>query len=64
MPEHPDVGVEGDEKAGYFLAYGLLMLWFLQVYPINRWWWLAVGFVELCEASSKKPLLSAVEIVF
>ena len=47
MPEPPDMGVQGGDKAGHFLAYGLLMLWFVQVYPMKRWWRLAVGFVAL-----------------
>ena len=47
MPEPPDVGVRGGDKAGHFLAYGLLMLWFVQVYPMKRWWRLAVGFMVM-----------------
>ena len=48
MPEPPGVRVQGGDKAGHLLAYGLLMLWFVQVYPMGRrWWHLAAGFMAM-----------------
>jgi len=47
-PSPPSVGFETSDKAGHFLAYGLLMLWFCLLYskPITRLAY-AVGFVAM-----------------
>jgi VanZ family protein len=31
----------------HVLAYGTLMLWFLQLYPVSRWRWIALGLFAL-----------------
>ena len=36
VPNLPTVGVTGSDKVTHLLAYGTLMLWFLQLYPISR----------------------------
>ncbi|HSA89079.1 MAG TPA: VanZ family protein [Burkholderiales bacterium] len=36
VPEQPMLDVEHGDKAGHLAAYGLLMLWFAQLYLTNR----------------------------
>ena len=31
IPNPPQIGVEGEDKAGHFVAYGILMLWWSQI---------------------------------
>ena len=31
IPDPPHIGVEGEDKAGHFVAYGVLMLWWSQI---------------------------------
>jgi VanZ family protein len=31
IPDPPHFGVEGEDKAGHFVAYGILMLWWSQI---------------------------------
>ena len=35
-PDPPDTGIEQGDKLGHFLAYGLLMGWFAQIYQRRR----------------------------
>ena len=35
-PDPPDTGIEQGDKLGHFLAYGLLMGWFSQIYQRRR----------------------------
>lgn len=46
MPNPPDTGIDNGDKIEHFLAYGLLMGWFAQIYiqPKPRLW-LMLGFV-------------------
>ena len=36
MPNTPSVGIEGEDKAGHFVAYGVLMLWWSQILIRSR----------------------------
>lgn len=48
MPAPPDIGVEQGDKIGHLAAYGLITLWFAQLYTGTRQRiWLAVGMVAL-----------------
>ncbi|HEB56406.1 MAG TPA: VanZ family protein [Gammaproteobacteria bacterium] len=45
-PEPPDTGIDNGDKIGHFLAYGLLMGWFAQIYiQLKPRLWLMLGFV-------------------
>lgn len=37
VPEPPSVPAPEGDKAAHVLAYGVLMWWFLQLYPRHRW---------------------------
>lgn len=36
IPNPPQIGVEGEDKAGHFVAYGILMLWWSQILIRSR----------------------------
>lgn len=47
-PAPPQIGVENGDKLGHLAAYGLVTLWFAQVYAgLRQRIWLAVGMVVL-----------------
>jgi len=42
----PDTGIDNGDKIGHFLAYGLLMGWFAQIYiQLKPRLWLMLGFI-------------------
>ncbi len=42
----PDTGIDNGDKLGHFLAYGLLMGWFAQIYSqLKPRLWLMLGFI-------------------
>ena len=43
----PSVDIPLEDKIYHVLAYGVLMLWFAQLYPKSRYLWLAIGFIAL-----------------
>jgi VanZ family protein len=44
-PKPPDVGIEGSDKLGHFLGYGVVMFWFAQLY-LRRMFY-AGGFIAM-----------------
>ena len=36
IPNPPHIGVEGEDKAGHFVAYGIMMLWWSQILVRSR----------------------------
>ena len=47
VSDPPTIGALGSDNVAHLLAYGTLMLWFLQLYPISRQPIMAVGFVAM-----------------
>lgn len=47
VPEPPAVPVPEGDKAAHVAAYGVLMWWFLQLYPRRRWIVIALALVAL-----------------
>ncbi len=47
VPDPPTIDVAGSDKVAHVLAYGTLMLWFLQLYPIHRRPIIVVGLIAL-----------------
>jgi VanZ family protein len=47
MPEPPVTGVGGSDKLGHALSYGVLMIWFTQLYPRAMHGRLALAFVAM-----------------
>ncbi|VAX13876.1 hypothetical protein MNBD_GAMMA24-1717 [hydrothermal vent metagenome] len=46
MPNPPDTGIDNGDKIEHFLAYGLLMGWFAQIYILPKpRLWLMLGFI-------------------
>ena len=46
IPNPPDTGIDNGDKLGHFLAYGLLMGWFAQIYiQLKPRLWLMLGFI-------------------
>lgn len=43
----PTPAVPWADKLYHVIAYGILMLWFAQLYPKSRYGWLAGGFIAL-----------------
>ena len=43
----PSVDIPMQDKIYHVLAYGVLMLWFAQLYPKSRYAWLACGFIAM-----------------
>lgn len=43
----PSLDFSWADKVTHVLAYGVLMLWFAQLYPKSRYGWLACGFIVL-----------------
>jgi VanZ family protein len=46
-PSPPGPSIPGADKAGHFIAYFTLMIWFLQLYRASGWWRLALSFFLL-----------------
>lgn len=45
-PDPPDTGINNGDKLGHFLAYGLLMGWFAQIYiQLKPRLWLMLSFI-------------------
>lgn len=45
-PDPPDIGIDNGDKLGHFLAYGLLMGWFGQIYiQLKPRLWLVLAFI-------------------
>lgn len=47
VSDPPIIDVGGSDKVAHLLAYGTLMLWFLQLYPIYRRPIIAVGLIAM-----------------
>lgn len=47
VPDPPTIDAAGSDKVAHVLAYGTLMLWFLQLYPIYRRPIIAVGLIAM-----------------
>lgn len=47
VSDPPTIDASGGDKVVHLLAYGTLMLWFLQLYPIYRRPIIAVGFIAM-----------------
>ena len=47
VPDPPTLPVSAGDKVGHVLAYGTLMLWFLQLNPPSRWAVLAAALVTI-----------------
>ena len=47
MPSPPQIGVEGSDKVGHFLAYALLAFWFSQFYTGRTRALYALGLVAM-----------------
>jgi len=47
IPDPPTINATGSDKVAHALAYGTLMLWFLQLYPIYRRPIIAVGLITM-----------------
>ncbi len=46
IPDPPDIGINNGDKIEHFLAYGLLMGWFAQIYIQQKpRLWLVLGFI-------------------
>ncbi len=43
----PTIDITGSDKVVHLLTYGALMLWFLQLYPVSRRPFMALGFIAL-----------------
>ncbi len=44
-PHVPEVSVRAGDKFGHFLAYTVVMFWFVQLYHVRVWWSFAIGFM-------------------
>jgi len=45
-PDPPDTGIDNGDKFGHFFAYGLLMVWFAQIYiRVKLRLWLMLAFI-------------------
>ena len=47
VTDPPTIDATGSDKVAHVLAYGTLMLWFLQLYPISRRPIIAVGLITM-----------------
>ena len=47
VTDPPTIDATGSDKVAHVLAYGTLMLWFLQLYPISRRPIIAVGLIAM-----------------
>ncbi len=43
----PTIDITGSDKVVHLLTYGALMLWFLQLYPVSRRPFMALGFIAM-----------------
>ncbi len=43
----PTIDITGSDKVVHLLTYGTLMLWFLQLYPVSRRPFMALGFIAM-----------------